>query len=126
MIKSFTAVFAGGGLGASFRYLMILLLSKKIDIACVATFLINILGCFLIGIFLTYLMKKPVCHANSLKLFFVTGIAGGFTTFSSFIYEIYLLLSEGSIVKTVSYISLSLFVGFFAVLAGIFLVQKFV
>ncbi|MGL4623356.1 MAG: fluoride efflux transporter CrcB [Culicoidibacterales bacterium] len=57
------------------------------------TFFVNILGAFLIGIFLTQIWQKSHWH-QQLKSFLTTGLCGGMTTFSSFTYDTVLLLQQ--------------------------------
>ena len=81
------------------------------------TFLVNILGCFLIGVLSTVFDKQPPV-ANEIRLFFIVGILGGFTTFSSFGLETLNLLKKGSLFLAVSYLFASLLLGLFSVWMG--------
>ena len=76
-------VFLGGGVGSVCRYLMSVFIGSLWDGAFpLGTFLINIIGCFLIG-FLGGLSERMTVEPN-LRLLLQTGFLGGFTTFSSF------------------------------------------
>lgn len=110
-------VFVGGGIGASLRYLFSLGAKKYFGITYWATFLINILGCLFLGFIATISINNPNSSYANLKLFLTTGIAGGFTTFSTFSYENIELLKEGKIATSFLYMSASLFCG----LVGIYL-----
>ena len=76
-------VFIGGSLGALIRYL-ILKYFNGYPANVAGIFLINIIGCFIIG-FVSYLsIKKYQLINDRMKIFFTVGFAGGFTTFSAF------------------------------------------
>lgn len=116
-------VFLGGSIGATLRYL----LSEAVGnfgLSYQGTFIINILGCILFG-FVTCLALENENVVNSrTKLFLTTGVAGGFTTFSTFSYECFKLFNEVNYEPFVVYSFLSLFVGIFATISGMFFAQK--
>lgn len=112
------AVFLGGGIGASLRYLFSLFAKKHFGLTHWATFIINILGCLFLGFIASLSINNPQLLETHLYLFLTTGIAGGFTTFSTFSSENIELLQKGNIFKSFSYISLSLTLGLFAVYCG--------
>lgn len=79
------------------------------------TFVVNMFGCFLIGVLTSYFIKVD----NYLKFLLITGFCGGFTTFSTFSAENYSLWQEGNFGLLISYIGLSVFVGLLAVYLGL-------
>lgn len=79
------------------------------------TFVVNMIGCFLIGVLTSYFIKVD----NYLKFLLITGFCGGFTTFSTFSAENYSLWQEGNFGLLISYIGLSVFVGLLAVYLGL-------
>jgi len=81
------------------------------------TFLVNIIGCFLIGIFSSYFLKAD----NYLKFLLITGFCGGFTTFSTFSAENISLWESGNYFILAGYILLSIVAGFGAVYLGLHL-----
>lgn len=103
----------GGAIGAVLRYLIGLIpLSQKSGFP-IKTFLINVIGCFIIGIIAALAEKNSL--NPKIVLFIKVGFCGGFTTFSSFALETQGLLEKGSVFIAILYIILSILVGIFAV-----------
>ena len=118
------AVFLGGGLGALCRHLTNLVFIHHISYW--ATFIINVLGSFIIGCLGAMLYHKISFISPTLKLFLVTGFLGGFTTFSSFQLELLLLVQDGQYLQGLIYSVLSIIVGFLAVSLGFYLVLNII
>jgi len=119
---TFLAVFFGGGTGALTRYLMSLWVGSIWDGAFpLGTFLINLIGCFLIG-FLGGLSERFAIEPN-LRLLLQTGFLGGFTTFSSFGLETVQLFRRGEGGVASSYVLGSNLIGIGMVVFG-FLVSR--
>lgn len=112
------AVFLGGGCGASLRYLFGLWANKKFGMTYWATFLINVLGCLFLGFVAALVINHPSIIHQSAYLFLTTGVAGGFTTFSTFSYENLTLLKDGKILQSLLYMFFSLFCGVFGIYLG--------
>jgi len=121
MLKSFLLIFIGGGIGSALRYLSTLFVQKYFPtIFPTATLLVNVLGCFLIGILIGLLDKNQLSNPN-LKLLLITGFCGGFTTFSAFGLENIVLLQNNNSIYAFAYIALSIVLGLFAVWLGLFI-----
>lgn len=88
------AVFVGGGVGAACRYGLGRFVGERYDGAFpLGTFLINVSGCFLLGL----LASAPAARAAALPLALLgTGFLGGYTTFSTYALEGLLLYLDGS------------------------------
>jgi len=123
MLKTFLFIFLGGGLGSVFRYLTSLLTQKFYTQSFpLATFLVNVLGCFLIGLLIGFSDKLFSSNAD-LRLLFITGFCGGYTTFSAFGYENIQLLQNNQLGLALTYIGLSVLLGLLAVWFGLFLAK---
>ena len=115
MIRNFLAVGLGGAVGCMLRYGCCLLCPDKSF--PVATFLINVIGSFVIGVVIAYCAKNEL-FANNWKLFLATGLCGGFTTFSTFSYENLQLLQAGKTAVSLMYIFATILAGIAATWIG--------
>jgi len=111
------AVGLGGALGAVCRYLLGQVIPKLGSGFPLATFAVNLLGCFAIGLVVGIAGRHTDIDPR-LILFLQTGICGGFTTFSTFSLESLTLIEEGRITIGILYIVLSVLLGLFALLAA--------
>lgn len=109
----------GGALGSIGRYGVQILMKKYWDSPFpMGTFVVNLLGCFLIGLFYSFTHKYLEMNEDW-KLFLIVGICGGFTTFSSYSYENLILLREGHYLYFFGYALLSMVLGLLAVVCGL-------
>lgn len=121
-MKQLVLIFLGGGLGSVMRY-AVSNATKNLWSAGsfpAGTFVVNILGCFLMGIFISLFLKND----SPFKWFLMTGFCGGFTTFSAFSAESVSLFQSGQYAVLGAYVLLSLLLGFLALALGLWVFQR--
>ena len=124
MLRSLLLVGAGGAAGSMARYAVGLLVSRFISHPYpYATFIVNLAGCFIIGLLYGLTQRSTAFHADW-WLVLATGFCGGFTTFSSFALEGNSLLRNQQTGLMLLYTALSLLTGFILCYAGMRLTGK--
>ena len=103
-MKSILLVALGGSVGAVLRYVVSLVLNNQTSFP-LNTFLVNALGCFLIGLFYSNLAEGS--NSMNIKSFLIIGVLGGFTTYSSFAFEAMVLLKNQLFKQAMLYVLLS-------------------
>ncbi|WP_308549986.1 fluoride efflux transporter CrcB [uncultured Porphyromonas sp.] len=117
MLRPLLLVALGGALGSALRYLTALLLARHYTGSIpLATLVVNLVGCFLIG-----LLIGLCSETTHLRLLFITGFCGGFTTFSTFTAESYTMFREGAYGLALLYIAGSVLIGLLALGIGLYL-----
>ena len=123
MIRTLFLVALGGSIGSMLRLLTTLAVQKYYaSVFPLATFIINVIGCLLVGIIVGLLEKNHMGN-TALKWLLVTGFCGGYTTFSAFGYENISLMQNGHFASAFLYITASVIIGLLAVWAGLLLVK---
>ena len=123
MLRTLLLIALGGGVGSILRYLTAIVINKYYTtVFPLATLVVNIIGCLLIGIIMGLLEKNQVTD-SAMKWLFVTGFCGGFTTFSTFGYENISLLQNQQSGWAFLYIAASIIIGMFAVWLGLLIVK---
>jgi CrcB protein len=113
----------GGLLGAIARYVLSGLVHRIFDGRFpYGTLMVNILGCFLIGLIMYWVNYRGLFSPN-LRIFLIVGILGSFTTFSAFAYESLEMLLDQRILAAFSNILLHLVVCIGAVWAAMMVGQ---
>ncbi|WP_353074000.1 fluoride efflux transporter CrcB [Amycolatopsis carbonis] len=113
----------GGGLGALARYGLAQLLPTTPGHFPLATFLINVTGCFLIGVLMVAVTEAWTAH-RLVRPFLGVGILGGYTTFSTYVVEIHGLLRPGTVGLAFGYLAGTLVAALVAVVAGMALARR--
>ncbi len=109
---------AGGFIGAVTRFLISAWVGQKWGRSFpLGTFVVNVTGCFLIGVAMTVLTER-ILASPSVRLFLTVGVLGAFTTFSTFEYETGALLYDGEWFLSAANIILSVTFGLLALKAG--------
>jgi len=108
----------GGALGAITRVALGKLLPVSIMGIPFQILFVNILGCFVMGL-LTEIMLLRWPVTDNLRSFWISGVLGGFTTFSSFALEFGLLLKKNEIISAMIYATLSFAVSIIFFFIGI-------
>jgi CrcB protein len=115
---------AGGFIGSICRYLVQQYIQNKlVSTFPYGTLGVNVTGCFLIGLILAFTLKGFV--SNDWRLFLVTGICGGYTTFSAFSMESIALFTSGEMLSGFTYIAASVLLGLLATFAGVSFTKLF-
>lgn len=118
MVKILFIVGAGSFLGGISRFLTSRFIQNTfISSFPYGTFVVNIVGCFLIGLFYGLSEKNGLMSAEW-RMFLTVGFCGGFTTFSTFANENIALLRDGNIFYFALYTGLSVFIGILATWLG--------
>ncbi len=117
MLTSLLQVAVGGAIGASARYLTNVSATRLLGHGFPwGTVVANVLGSFLMGVLVVVLAKKG---GNHLAPLLMTGMLGGFTTFSAFSLDAFTLYERGQVFTAAGYVTGTLVLGLGGLFAGI-------
>lgn len=125
-MNGFLLVAAGGAIGAALRH-SAGLGAVRLGLTAwpYATFLVNVVGSLLMGLLVGWLAHRSGAGSHETRLFFATGVLGGFTTFSAFSLEIALMIEKGDVVRAGGYAGASVLLGVGALFAGLIIARRF-
>jgi CrcB protein len=124
IMLNYFLVFIGGGLGSSLRHTINVVCTRWFGTAFpYHTFIINITGSTVMGLIAGYLAFKGEA-SQPWRLFLMTGILGGYTTFSAFSLDAGLLYERGEIGLAVLYVVGSVVLSIAGLFAGLALVRQ--
>ena len=114
----------GGFIGSILRYSIYIFSNNILGYSSpVATLFVNILGCFLIGT-VYQLLNGYLVISENLRLFIIIGLLGGFTTFSAFSIDVYLIYQNSGKMIATAYVILSIVFSLLALLIGVWLIKS--
>jgi CrcB protein len=118
-------VFLGAAAGGVARYAVgLALLHRSSGRFPWGTVIVNVSGCFLIGLLMTLFTERWPAHANW-RLLLITGGLGGYTTFSSFEWETYQAVGTGNPWAGLANVVLSVVAGYGALVLGALLARRY-
>jgi CrcB protein len=122
---NYLLVFIGGGLGSTLRYIVNVVCPRLFGPGFpYHTFIINITGSTVMGLIAGYFAFRADAP-QSWRLFLMTGILGGYTTFSAFSLDVVLLYERGEVPMAALYMVASVALAVGGLLAGLALVRHF-
>jgi CrcB protein len=123
MFQSILQVALGGAVGAVLRYLTNVGAKHAFGPGYpFGTLIVNIVGSFLMGFLVVYLARKG---GNQFAPFLMTGILGGFTTFSAFSLDTLTIWERGEPVSAFVYVAVSVLGALAAIAAGLAVARSF-
>lgn len=111
------SVFVGGGIGSVLRWLCSTVISSHWG-----TFIVNVVGAFCIGMAYTYFQKHTGLSITA-KTFIMTGLLGGFTTFSTYLLNFITLTNQNNYLEGFLYLIGSVIIGSIFLVLGMKLVE---
>ncbi|MCC2638886.1 MAG: camphor resistance protein CrcB [Moraxellaceae bacterium] len=125
LLQPLLLVALGGALGSAARYLAALAVNRWAQSPFPwGTLFVNIAGSFAIGLVMAWVLKGGEVREN-MRLLLVTGVLGGFTTFSSFSWETWKLIEDGRLAFALANVLASFSVCLLATMAGALLAKQF-
>ena len=116
MMMNFLLVAAGGAIGAASRYAVNLVTLRLFGTGFpVGTLTVNVLGSLAMGLLVAFFGQRG---GPQLAAFLMTGVLGGFTTFSAFSVDTIMLLHRGDVGLALLYIGASVLASLLAVFVG--------
>lgn len=117
-LSVYVVIGMGGFVGANARYILGRWALERWGAGFpYGTFIINIIGCLILGLFAT--LADRLAWNDHWRFAIAIGFVGAFTTFSTFEYETFRLVSDGQFARAAANVLSSIFIGFLAVYVGV-------
>ena len=123
MIKQLLLVFIGGGTGSVLRFLFSVWINTD-QVKWIPTITVNIIGCFLLGLFLS-LSHKNILDSHGYILLGI-GFCGGLTTFSTFSVDLFKLTDNSNYSDALLYLILTIVLGYLAIVTAYHLSKQYI
>ena len=121
MLITTLQVALGGAIGAALRFLTGVGILRLIDLGFpIAVMAVNVLGSFLIGLFVVFATQRGVTQLNP---FVMAGLLGGFTTFSAFSLEAISLFELGAMWQALAYVVMSVVLSIGGLMLGLMIAR---
>lgn len=118
-------VATGGAIGSLLRYLAMSFIARlTVTSFPYGTLTVNILGSFLMGVWIAVIANWLPERSRDLNLLFAVGLLGGFTTFSTFSLDVFYLFERGEYSQAGAYILGSVVLSVLALVVGMWLVRN--
>jgi CrcB protein len=119
------AIALGGAIGAVARVPSIGLLTRWLGLGFpYGTLFVNVVGSFVMGLFVEFLVAK-LNSSPELRAFFAVGVLGAFTTFSSFALDVSMLSDRGNLLAAGAYVAVSVVLSIAGLFFGLWLMRSF-
>lgn len=124
-MNGYLMVFLGAGVGGALRHGVNLTAFRLLGSGLpYGTLFVNVVGSFVMGALIEWLALKAVHPAQLWRLFFTTGLLGGFTTFSTFSLDTAVLWERGQIGLAALYVIASVMTALLGLFGGFFIVRQ--
>jgi CrcB protein len=124
-MQTMILVAVAGTIGVLSRYAVVVLMKPQPDQFPLSTFIVNIAGCFIIGVIHVISTEKEILNSVQ-RTALIIGFLGGLTTFSSLALETIRLIELNQLRTGISYLVLSLILGIGATFSGLTIARKFI
>lgn len=123
-MKLILAVALGGAIGAVARYQSIGMFNRWLGLGFpYGTLFVNVVGCFVMGLFVELLVSK-LNSSPETRAFFAVGVLGAFTTFSSFALDVSVLTERTNLLAVGAYVALSVVLSIAGLFFGLWLMRS--
>jgi len=125
-MKVLLAVAIGGAIGAIARFQLSQSFFKSFSGDFIYNIMAaNIIGCFLMGVCYEF-MNLKINVGIEWRAFFMVGVLGAFTTFSSFALDVFILVERGNFLNASIYILSSVIFSIFGLFVGIYIIRSII